>query len=348
MRMSEGNAAAPLRRPQQPSTIDKGMRKTNYISLVAVCTVFLGILSGCGQSPLHTETSENPYLQDAHQLQADLISHMLVTASAASPGTAPGEAVLQALDTFEPLGLDLDLPEAARVLASLPSARKGGDASPGTYEYYQGALLKAAESLSASSSAEALRTVEREAVATLDADGGRAIQALGAFMESQYRFFTSSDNRPQLEELARALGDLAGSSGKTRGVWFRGVQDAGSPPPNWVDFFDPGEWWSNTLTDATRAGTSGTVLGAAVGCLAGGAPTAGLGCGPVGAALGAVGGGLGVLIGGGGSAIMHYASAVWQFGAAEDTWCAEQNNLNPVLRDNAFEERCDDPNRNHQ
>jgi hypothetical protein len=337
--------------------------KRYYLFFGAVALLLSGFIAACSGELLQPGlSSDNPYVEQAEETIRGLVDHSIDYANTYhGPRTQPGVILLEAMASFGPLGVEIDVEEMNLALQNAwdPLSGKAPDAEPfrqatdlssGQKQFLHRALNEAGGISSSEELGALFGKLERDALSDLGPEAVMPVYVVTAFLHAQYAFFTSENNAPKLRRLQHLLARAAGPAKKDRPnrVQFLTVQEAEddprdtrdpSPPPYFGDYYNQGDWWSATLEDTRAAAELGLIGGAGFGCIAG------LSAGPAGCAIGAglggpIGGFLGVFFGGLTSAIMNYRQAVGNFESAQRAWCVEQLSLNPALRSGEYLTTC--------
>jgi hypothetical protein len=337
--------------------------KRHYAMGGAILFVLSGLVAACSGNLLESadDSYENPYLTEGRTLVTTLVkSAVEYTANARQRGplhSDRGELLLEALGSAP--GVDIDVPKLNALLTAGGASGKAkpGDPFPGETtlssvqkEHLDRALDRAAKATDLASLGSTLAAIDRSAVRDLGQEAAKPILVVTAGLYAEYEYFTDPENAGMVRRLIAQIrqvpvvGEVTSRS--AAGVRMLRVQDTGDrprndPPPFWGQFFNPGDWWLDTVSDTREAAQLGVLAGAGVGCVVGSLPTAGAGCGPGGAAGGLMGGLLGVIVGGVASAIANYQQALHDFSVAETQWCESQRALMSILRDKRFAAVCD-------
>ncbi len=345
------------------STIFHGAMKRHYALGGALLFVLSTLVVACSGDLLEDQGQayDNPYLGESQSLVTSLVeSAVTFTSSGRQRGPtlySQGEFLLEALASAP--GVDIDVPRMSEILsAPAYSGKRGNDdlfpgeatLSPAQKKHLDRTMARAAKATGLEDLGRLLSESDARTRRDLGEEAARPILVVSAGLFAQYQYFTDPDHAGTIRQLVRQVRgsdvldqvDLRSARG---GVRLLRVQDSGDgrggdPPPFWGQFFNPGEWWSQTVRDTRQAAELGILGGAGVGCLVGGIPTGGVGCGPGGAAGGLIGGLVGILVGGIASGVANYEEAQHAFEVAETEWCQNQSQMGAVLRHFAYAARC--------
>ena len=295
------------------------------------------------------DAPENPYSEEAAILVADAIEHSIsFAASYHTIHSDPGRVLLEAIDAYDPLAVDIDVDEMSRTLSALragpadkaPRGFTAPDLDSMQERFIDRSIRGAAGAGSAAELGRLMDEVERDAEKHLGTEAARPVLIVTAFLEEQYRYFTSPEGEARLNVLASELGRFSGGEETAAPRFLQIRQVAPNPPPNWGNYYNPGTWWEQTLSDTRDAAEVGAAGGAGVGCAFGALVGGVAGCGGGVVGGGAVGGALGVIFGGTISGILNYLEARHDFSTATQNWCAEQQRLAFSAQDEAYPETC--------
>ncbi|MBN4056363.1 hypothetical protein JYT20_01445 [Rhodothermus sp. AH-315-K08] len=338
--------------------------KRHYALGGALLLVLSTLVVACSGDLLENQNDayDNPYLAESQSLVTSLIESAV---EFTSPGRqrgpihhSHGELLLEALASAP--GVDIDVPRLSGTLFGPERARKGrdGDLFPGETtlssaqkKHLDHTLARAAKATGLEDLGRLLSESDARTLRDLGAEAARPILIVSAGLFAQYEYFTDPSHAGTIRRLVWQIRDadvvaqvnIRSARGRVRVLK---IQDSGdgrgaNPPPFWGQFFNPGEWWSQTVRDTREAAELGILGGAGIGCLVGAIPTAGVGCGPGGAAGGLIGGLFGILVGGIAAGVANYEESQHGFEVAETEWCQDQSRMGAVLRHFGYASRCD-------
>ncbi len=329
--------------------------KRSYSLLGVIAVLLSGVFAACSGDLLDSQPeSENPYIEEARAAIAGLVEHSIDYVSAYHGTRAdPGLVLLEALDAYEPLAIDLDIDEVASAISQVSSldrktpSRRPFDTDESLTQdqkRYLHQVLDRAETATTGPELKSILTaVEHAAVGQIGPEAARPIHVVSAFIQAQFDYFTDEANAPSVRRLSFLLGKAApvvAASDHSRPRILT-IQNApgGRRPPTWTSYFRPGNYIRQLVSDIRSWAEAGALMGGGVGCLAG-IWGAGFGC-AVGAAGGVSLGALtGAVLGAIVSSIANAIDAVRDFQAAQGAWCDEQEGLPEVLRHKEYESKC--------
>ena len=332
------------------------MKRYNTVigAVVVLLSVLVSACTGDLLVPDH-EPVENPYREDAKRLVTGLLEHAVDYTSAYQGSTEdPGRVLLEALASYIPEQVDVDIEALnghlirVRNRGARKAPQKGFEdpaLSPRQNRLVEAALKAASRAESPRQLRNRLERVERTAAEALNEADLQPVLIATAFLEANFTMFTDDANRSRLNRLTWNLRQFKAPASEA--PRFLNIQDATTPrpPPIWGNYYNPGTWWEQTLSDTRDAAAGWAAFGAGLGCGAGMLLTANpAGCGPGIPVGGAIGGAFGFVFGGLSSAIINYLEARSNFEAAVTEWCQYQKRLPEALRDRDYEMTCDTDN----
>ncbi|MFT4604126.1 MAG: hypothetical protein ACI9W4_000854 [Rhodothermales bacterium] len=328
--------------------------KRSYSLLGIIAVLLSGVFAACSGDLLDSELeSENPYIEEAQATLAGLVDHSIDFVSTYH-GTRsdPGLVLLEAIDAYAPLSVDLDIDEVASAIAQVanhdrkaPSQRPfDPDESLNTdQKRFLHRLLDRAETATTGPELRSILTsVENAAVTQMGPEAARPIHIVSAFIQAQFAYFSDDANAPAVRRLSFLLGKVAPAVPASDHSRLRilAIQDVTPrPPPTWTSYFRPGNHIRQLVSDVRSWAEAGTLIGGGTGCAVG-SLAGGAGCMPgagVGAVVGALSGAvLGLVV----SGVANGIDAARDYQAAAGAWCDEQARLDQVLRHQDYDSRC--------
>ncbi|MBN4056366.1 hypothetical protein JYT20_01460 [Rhodothermus sp. AH-315-K08] len=338
--------------------------KRHYVLGGALLFVLSTLVVACSGDLLENQDDayENYYLSESRSLVTSLIESAVdYTASPGQRGPnyhSQGDLLLAALGSAP--GVDIDVPRLRAALSAPEGARKRRDGdpfpgdtilSPAQKGHLDLTLEHAAKATGLAELRSLLSKSDAAAVRDLGEAAARPILVVSAGLVAQYEYFTNPAHAGTIRRLVwqvRNSGevdrvDYRAANGRVRMLRAQDSGDGrgGDPPPFWGQFFNPGEWWSQTVRDTREAAELGVLGGAGVGCLVGAIPVGGLGCAMGGAAGGLIGGFVGILVGGIAVGVASYEESSNNFRVVATEWCQDQARIQARLRHSNYSDRCD-------
>ena len=344
----------PAREASPTNPIESTMKRS-YSLLGIIAVLLSGVFAACSGDLLDSQPeSENPYIEEAQAVIAGLVDHSIDYVSTYHGAQSdPGMVLLEAMDAYEPLTVDLDIDAVAHAISQVsnmdrktPSRRPfdSDESLTQNQKRYLHQVLDRAETAATGAELKSILTaVEHAAVGEIGPEEARPVQLVSAILQAQFDFFTDEDNAPSVRRLSFLLNQVApivATSDHSR-PRILAIQEAPNErrPPTWTSYFRPGDYIRELVSDVRSWAEAGALMGGGVGCLMGiwgGAFGCGVGIGG-GAAIGALTGAvLGLVI----SSIANGIDAHREFQAAEGAWCDEQGRLNAVLRHKDYASKC--------